>query len=114
VLLNVASLVTVEAHLAKGLGDGGSNSGSGTGLANSSDIGMDLVGAGGSVKVDGVNVLGSGMKGFCTTLKGVLLLAGKHVGAMLVVVLICTVMCTVVEVVEAEGMLPRVRLGVEC
>ena len=62
----------------------------------------------------GVKVLRGGIKGFCMTLKGVLLLISKCVGAMLVVVLICTVTCTVIEAVEAGGMSPRVGLGVEC
>ena len=115
-LPDVAMVVAVETHLAKGSRDGGSNGGIGAGLADSSNIGEDLGAAVcGSVKVKmREKVLGSGAKGFCVTSKGVLLLIGKHVGAMLVVILVCTVMCTVVEAVEAGGVLPRIGLGVEC
>jgi hypothetical protein len=115
VLLDVAKLTTSEACLDRGLHDGGGNGGIDAGLADSSDIGTDVVGAGGSVEVKtGKKVLGGSTKGFCVTSKGVPLLIGKHVGAMSVVVLICTIMCTVIKVVEAGGMLPRIGLGVEC
>jgi hypothetical protein len=115
VLLDVAKLTASEACLNRGLCDRGSDGGIGVGLVDLSDIGMDGVGAGGSVKVKvGEKVLGGSAKGFCMTLKGVLLLISKCVGAMLVVVLICTVTCTVIEAVEARGVLPRIRLGVEC
>jgi hypothetical protein len=116
VLLDVALAVASEAYLAKGLGDGGSNGGSGVGLADLSNIGKDLgVVVCGSVEVKvGKKVLGSGAKGFCMTSKGVPLLIGKCVGAMSMVILICTVMCTVVEAVEAGGVSPRIGLGVEC
>jgi hypothetical protein len=112
----MAMMVASETDLAEGLGDGGGDGGGGMGLADSSDIGKDLGAAvcGGVEVKAGEKVLRSGAKGFCVTSKGVLLLVGKRVGAMLVVILICTVTCTVVEVVEAGGMLPRVRLGVEC
>jgi hypothetical protein len=94
---DVAKLTSSKACLDRGLHDRGSDGGGGTGLADSSDIGMDLIGMGGGVKVEmGVKVLGGSMKGFCVTSKGVPLLVGKHVGAMLVVILVCTVMCTVV------------------
>jgi hypothetical protein len=115
VLLDVAMAVAFETHLAKGLRDGGSDGGVGTGLVDSSDIGMDLVGTGGSVEIDmGVKVLGSSTKGFCATSKGILPLAGKRMGAMSVVVLVCTVTCTIVETVEARGVSPRIWLGVKC
>ena len=115
-LLDVARAVASEARLDRGSRDGGGDGGIGTGLADSSDIGEDLGAAVcGSVEVKvGEKVLGSGAKGFCVTLKGVPLLVGKRMGAMSVVVLVGTVTCTVVEVVEARGMSPRVRLGVEC
>jgi hypothetical protein len=114
-LLDVAMAVASETDLAKGLGNGGGNSGSGTGLVDSGNIGTDLVGVGGSVKVKaGVKVLGSGVKGFCVTSKGVPLLIGKRVGAMSMVVLVCTITCTIIEAVEARGVSPRIGLGVEC
>jgi hypothetical protein len=112
----MARAVAVEAHLDRGSRDGGSDGGIDAGLADSSNIGKDLgtaVCGGVKVKV-GEKVLGSSVKGFCTTLKGVPLLIGKCVGAMPVVILICTVACTIIEAIEAGGMLPRVRLGVEC
>jgi hypothetical protein len=115
-LLDVARVVAVETHLDRGSHDGGSDGGGGMGLADLSDIGEGsgvVVCGGVKVKV-GEKVLGSSVKGFCMTLKGVLLLVGKCVGAMLVVILVCTVMCTVIEVVEAGGMSPRIGLGVEC
>jgi hypothetical protein len=112
----MATLVAAEAQLAKGLGDGGGNGGIGTGLTDSSDIGEDLGAAVcGGVKVKaGEKVLGSGAKGFCATSKGVPLLVGKCMGAMLVVILVCTVTYTIVKVVEAGGVSPRIRLGVKC
>jgi hypothetical protein len=112
----MARVVAVEAHFDRGSYDGGGNGGVGTGLADLSDIGMGLgLAVCSDVKVKvGVKVLGGGAKGFCMTSKGVPLLIGKHVGAMLVVILVCTVMCTVVEAVEAGGVLPRIGLGVEC
>ena len=114
-LLDVARAVAFEACLARGSCDRGDDGGSGIGLANTSNIGMDLIGASGSVEIEmGVDVSGGGVKGFCMILKGVLLLVDKSVGAMSVVVLICTVTCTVIKVVEAGGMMPRIRLGVEC
>jgi hypothetical protein len=114
--LDVARVVAFEAHLNRGLRDGGGNGGIGAGLADSSDIGEDLgVAMCGGVEVKaGEKVLGSSAKGFCMTLKGVLLLVCKCMGAMSVVVLVCTVMCTVVEVVKAGGVSPRIGLGVEC
>jgi hypothetical protein len=116
VLLDVARAVASETRLDRGSRDGGGDGGIGTGLADSSDIGEDLGAAVcGGVKVKaGVKVLGGFAKSFCATPKGVLLLVGKRVGAMLVVVLVRTVMCTVVEAIEAGGVSPRVRLGVEC
>jgi hypothetical protein len=116
VLLNVANFMVSEACPDRGSRDGGGDGGISVGLADSNDIGKDLgVAVGGSVEVKvGEKVLGSGAKGFCTTSKGVSLLVGKRVGAMLVVILICTVTCTVVEVIEAGGMSPRIGLGVEC
>jgi hypothetical protein len=116
VLLDVATLVAAEAQLAEGLGDRGSDGGVGAGLADSGNIGEDLgvVVCGGVEVKMGEKVLGSSAKGFCVTSKGVLLLVHKRVGAMSVVVLICTVACTVVEAVEAGGVSPRVRLGVQC
>jgi hypothetical protein len=115
VLLDVATLVASETHLAKGLGDGGGDGGGGAGLADVSNIGMDVVGMGGGVKVKaGVKVLGGSAKGFCMTSKGVPLLIGERMSAMLVVVLVCTVTCTVIEAVEAGGMTPRIGLGVKC
>jgi hypothetical protein len=116
VLLNVANFMASEACLDRGLRDGGGDSGVGAGLADSSDIGKDLGAAvcgGVEVKV-GEKVLGSSAKGFCVTSKGVPLLVGKHMGAMSVVILVCTITCTVVEAVEAGGMSPRIGLGVEC
>jgi hypothetical protein len=114
-LLDVANFTASEACLDRGLHDDGSDGGIGTGLADLSNIGTDVIGAGGSVEVEaGEKVLRGGAKGFCTTSKGVPLLVSKHMGAMLVVVLVCTVTSTVVEAVKAGGMLPRVRLGVEC
>jgi hypothetical protein len=115
-LLDVATLVASETDLAKGLGDGGSDGGVGVGLADSGNIGKDLGAAmcGGVEVKAGEKVLGSGAKGFCMTSKGVLLLVRKHVGAMSVVILVCTVTCTIVKVVEAGGVSPRVRLGVKC
>ena len=115
-LLDVALAVASEAYLAKGLGDGGSNGGSGVGLADLSNIGKDLgVAVCGSVEVKmGKKVLGSSVKGFCATLKGVPLLIRKRVGAMSVVVLVCTVTCTIIEAVETGGVSPRIGLGVEC
>jgi hypothetical protein len=112
----MARAVASEARLGRGSRDGGGDGGVGVGLVDSSDIGEDLGAAVcGGVKVKaGEKVLGSGAKGFCMTSKGVPLLVGKHVGAMSVVVLVGTVTCTVVEAVEARGVLPRVRLGVEC
>jgi hypothetical protein len=111
----MARVVAFKTHLGKGSCDGGGDGGVGVGLVDSSDIGEDLGAAVcGGVKVKvGEKVLGSGAKGFCTTSKGVPLLVCKHVGAMSVVVLVCTVTCTVVEAVEAGGVSPRVRLGVE-
>jgi hypothetical protein len=116
VLLDVARVVAFEAHLDRGSRDGGGDGGVGAGLADSGNIGEDLgVAVHGGVEVKaGEKVLGSGAKGFCATSKGVPLLIGKHVGAMSVVVLVGTVTCTVVEAVEAGGVLPRVRLGVKC
>jgi hypothetical protein len=98
VLLNVARVVAVEACLDRGSCDGGGDGGIGTGLADSSDIGKDLGAAVcGGVKVKvGEKVLGSGAKGFCTTLKGVPLLIGKRVGAMSMVILIGTITCTII------------------
>jgi hypothetical protein len=116
VLLDMARAVAVEAHLDRGLCDGGSDGGVGAGLADSSNIGKDLgaaVCSGVKVKA-GKEVLGSSVKGFCVTLKGVPLLIGKCMGAMSMVVLVCTVMCTVVEAVEAGGVSSRIGLGVEC
>jgi hypothetical protein len=116
VLLDMATAVALETDLAEGLGDAGGDGGSGVGLVDSSNIGKDLgvvVCGGVKVKVR-ENVLGSSAKGFCVALKGVSLLVSKCVGAMSVVILVCTVTCTVVEVVEAGGVSPRVRLGVEC
>jgi hypothetical protein len=85
------------------------------GLADSSDIGMDLVGVGGGVEIEaGIDIPGSGVKGFCVISKGVLLLVGESMGAMSLVVLICTVTCTIVKVVKARGVMPRIGLGVEC
>ena len=115
-LLDVAMLVASEADLAEGLGDGGGNGGVGAGLADSSNIGKDLgaaVCSGVKVKA-GKEVLGSSVKGFCATSKGVPLLICKRVGAMSVVVLVGTVTCTVVEAVEAGGVSSRIGLGVEC
>jgi hypothetical protein len=112
----MARVVASKTHLGRGSHDGGSDGGIGTGLADSSDIGEDLGAAvcgGVEIKV-GKKVLGSGAKGFCMTSKGVLLLICKRVGAMSVVVLIGTVMCTIIEAIEAGGVSPRVRLGVEC
>jgi hypothetical protein len=116
VLLDVANFTASEACLDRGSHDGGSDGGVGVGLADSSDIGKDLGAAVcGSVEVKaGEKALGSSAKGFCVTSKGVPLLVGKHIGAMLVVILICTIMCTVIEAVEAGGVLPRIGLGVEC
>ena len=115
-LLDVARAVASEARLGRGSRDGGGDGGGGAGLAASSDIGEDLGAAvcGGVEVKAGKKVLGSGAKGFCATSKGVPLLVCKRVGAMSVVVLVGTVTCTVVEAVEAGGMSPRVRLGVEC
>jgi hypothetical protein len=116
VLLDMANFMASEACLERGLRDGGGNGGIGVGLADSSDIGEYLGPAvcGGVEVKAGEKVLGSGAKGFCVTSKGVPLLVGKHVGAMSVVVLVCTITCTIVEVVEAGGMSPRIGLGVEC
>jgi hypothetical protein len=114
VLLDVARAVAIEACLG-GSRDGGGDGGIGAGLADLGDIGEDLgVAMCGSVEVKaGEKVLGSGAKGFCVTSKGVPLLIRKRVCAMSVVILVGTVMCTVVEAVEAGGVLPRVRLGVK-
>ena len=99
----MATLVAFETYLAEVLGNGGGNSGSGTGLVDLSDIGADLIGVGGGVKiVMGVDVSGSGPKGFGPVLKGIALLVGESVGAMLVVILVCTVMCIIIEAVEAR------------
>jgi hypothetical protein len=88
----MATLVAFETYLAEVLGNGGGNSGSGTGLVDLSDIGADLIGVGGGVKiVMGVDVSGSGPKGFGPVLKGIALLVGESVGAMLVVILVCAV-----------------------
>jgi hypothetical protein len=116
VLLDVANFMALEACLDRGLHDGGSDGGIGAGLVDSSDIGKDLgVAVCGSVKVKtGKKVLGSSVKGFCTTLKGVPLLICKRVGAMSVVILVCTVTCTIIEAVETGGVSPRIGLGVEC
>jgi hypothetical protein len=116
VLLDVARVMAVEAHLDGGSRDGGGDGGIGAGLVDSSDIGKDLgVAVCGGVKVKvGEKVLESSAKGFCMTSKGVLLLVGKCVGAMSVVILIGTVMCTVVKAVEAGGVSPRIGLAVEC
>jgi hypothetical protein len=112
----VANFMAAEARLERGSHDGGGDGGIGMGLADSSNIGKDLGAAvcgGVEVKV-GEKVLGSGAKGFCMTSKGVLLLVGKRVGAMSVVVLVCTITCTVIEAVKARGVSPRIGLGVEC
>jgi hypothetical protein len=112
----VANFMAAKACLERGSHDGGGDGGVGVGLADSSDIG-ECLGAAvcGGVKVKmGEKVLRSSAKGFCATLKGVPLLVGKRVGAMSVVVLVRTVMCTVIEVVKAGGVLPRIGLGVEC
>jgi hypothetical protein len=114
VLLDMAKLTTSEARFDRGSCDGGGNGGISVGLADSSDIGTDGIGVGGGVEVKaGEKVLGGSAKGFCVTSKGVPLLVSKRMGAMSVVVLVCTVICTIVEAVEAGGVLPRVRLGVE-
>jgi hypothetical protein len=116
VLLDVANFMAPEACLDRGSRDGSGDGGVGVGLADSSNIGKDLgVAVCGGVKVKaGEKVLGSSAKGFCTTSKGVPLLVCKRVGAMSVVVLVCTVTCTIVEAVEARGVSPRIGLGVEC
>ena len=115
-LLDVARVVAFETRLDRGSRDGGSDGGIGVGLVDLSDIGKDLgVAVCGGVKVKvGEKVLGSGAKGFCATSKGVPLLVGKRMGVMSMVILVCTVTCTIVETVEAGGMLPRIGLGVEC
>jgi hypothetical protein len=112
----MARAVASETCLDRGSRDGGGDGGVGVGLADLSDIGEGLgVAVCGGVKVKaGVKVLGGFAKGFCTTSKVVPLLVGKHVGAMSVVVLVGTVTCTVVKVIEAGGMSPRIGLGVEC
>jgi hypothetical protein len=62
VLFDVAMLVASEAYLAEGLGDGGSDGGSGTGMAGIGGSGEDVVAVTLVVigKVGG-NVVGSGM-----------------------------------------------------
>ena len=62
----------------------------------------------------GLDVFGGGLEEVGLVHKFFILLLAKSMGTVLVVVLVCTVTCTVIEAVEAGGMTPRIGLGVKC
>jgi hypothetical protein len=112
---DVATLTTFEALLAKGLGDGGSNDIGGAGMMGIGDSGENLIVAGMIVLGKaGLDVFGGGLEEVGLVHKFFILLLAKSMGTVLVVVLVCTVTCAIVEVGEAEGVTPRIWLGIEC
>jgi hypothetical protein len=111
----MATLTAFEALFAKGLGDRGGNGVGGTGTAGIGGSGKDLIVAGminlGKV---GLDVFGSGLEEVGLVHKFFMLLLAKSMGIVLVVILIYTIICAIVEVSKARGVTPRIWLGIEC
>jgi hypothetical protein len=114
VLLDVAKLTTSETLFGGVLGDGGGNGIGGAGMVGIGSCGKDVVMVGTVIlgKV-GLNVLGGSLEEINLVHKFFTLLLAKSIGAVPVVILICTVTHAIIEVGEAGGVTPRIWLGVE-